>query len=203
MLASQGLIRLLHLYENNILELPEDFVQVKVMVVVFQILLRVLRQQNEEGSWGTLSSREETAYGILTLANCCSLPFVSPIAEQVKTAISKGQEFLRTTSALENITLTFNDYIWAGKVSYGVETVCHSYILAALHTRVPQFDLGPRVTALIHIPWKRFHSFTKFYATLPMFAKVESWKLKAWLIEGYLFLPDLKKMRLEVFKREG
>jgi len=36
-----------------------------------------------------------------------------------------------------------------------------------------------------------------------MFAKVEPWILKAWVIEGYLFLPDLEKKHLAVFSRRG
>lgn len=202
MLASQSLIRLLYLYENNLLDLSESFLQVKVMVVLFQILSRVLQQQNKDGSWGSLGSREETAYAVITLANCDSLPFVIPIAGQIETAISQGRKFLKANSDLEDFKLTFSDYIWAGKVSYGVETVCHSYILAALNTPVPQFHLGPRVTALVNVPGKRFNKFVKFFATLPMLAQVEPWKLKAWLIEGYLFLPDLERMRLDIFGRE-
>src|SRR5438045_6855334 len=101
MLASQGLIRLLNLYENKVLEVSKTFLQVKVMVVLVQILSRVLRVQNEDGSWGSLSSREETAYAIITLANCYSLPFVNPMAEQIEIAISKGREFLKAISGLE------------------------------------------------------------------------------------------------------
>jgi hypothetical protein len=203
MLASQGLVRMLHLYENQILDIPEHLLRVKVMVVLFQILTRTLQQQNEDGSWGTNGSREETAYAILTLANVDSLPFVTPIASQIELAISTGRKYLKSTKALENIKLTPNDYIWAGKVSYGVENVCHSYVLGALNTPVPQYLLGPRVASLVNIPNKRVSSFAKFYQRLPMFAEVEPWRLKAWLIEGYLFLPDLEKMRLGVFSRGG
>ena len=35
-----------------------------------------------------------------------------------------------------------------------------------------------------------------------MFDEVDTWKIKAWLMEGYLFLPDLEKMRMGVFSRE-
>lgn len=203
LLASQGLIRLLHLYETSLLEVPEKLLQVKVMVVLFQILSRILQQQNEDGSWGPLGSREETAYAIITLANVDSLPFVTPVAGQIEAAISRGRKYLKTLNALDEIKLTPKDYIWSGKISYGVENVCHSYVLAALNTPVPQFLLGPRVSALVNIPAKRLSSFAKFYGKLPMFQGVDTWKIKAWLIEGYLFLPDLEKARLGVFDRNG
>jgi hypothetical protein len=72
-----------------------------------------------------------------------------------------------------------------------------------LNAQVPQYLLGPRVSSLVNIPSKRVSSFSKFYAKLPMFKDVDAWKIKAWLIEGYLFLPDLEKMRLGVFSRGG
>ena len=177
--------------------------KVKVMVVLFQILTRTLQQQAEDGSWGVAGSREETAYAIITLANVDSLPFVTPIATQIESAISRGRKYLKSINALEDIKLTPTDYIWAGKISYGVENVCHSYVLGAMNAQVPQYLLGPRVSALVNIPAKRVSSFTKFYGRLPMFAGVDAWKLKAWLIEGYLFLPELEKMRLGVFSRGG
>ena len=173
------------------------------MVVLFQILTRTLQQQSEDGSWGVSGSREETAYAIITLANVDSLPFVTPIASQIESAISRGRKYLKSIKALEDIKLTPSDYIWAGKVSYGVENVCHSYVVGALNAPVPQYLLGPRVSGLVNIPSKRVSSFTKFYAKLPMFANIDTWKIKAWLIEGYLFLPDLEKMRLGVFNRGG
>lgn len=171
------------------------------MVVLFQILSRTLQQQNEDGSWGVRGSREETAYAIITLANIDSLPFVTPVAGQIESAISRGRRYLKSTNALDDVTLTPKDYIWTGKISYGVENVCHSYVLAALNTPVPQFLLGPRVSALVNIPSKRLNSFVKFYAKLPMFEGVDTWKIKAWLMEGYLFLPDLERMRMGVFSR--
>lgn len=203
MLAAQGFSRLLHLYESILLDVPEKLLQVKVMVVIFQILIRILQQQADDGSWGPNGSREETAYALITLANVDSLPFISPIASQIELAITRGRKYLKTIKALEELTMTQKDFIWAGKVAYGVENVCHSYVLAAMTTSVPQYILGPRVSQLVTIPTKRVSSFCKFYSRLPMFADVEPWKIKAWLIEGYLFLPDLEKMRLGVFSRGG
>ena len=173
------------------------------MVVLFQILVRVLQQQNEDGSWGSRGSREETAYAIISLSNVASLPFITPIAGQIETAISRGRKYLKSIKASENIKLTPNDYIWVGKISYGVESVCLTYVLAALNTPVPHYSLGPRVSSLITIPVQRVSSFANFYAKLPMFVKVKPWILKAWVIEGYLLLPDLKEKRLEVFDRRG
>jgi hypothetical protein len=201
LLASQSLIRLLHLYEAGLIEVPEQLLKVKVMTVLFQILTRTLQSQKDDGSWGKSGNREETAYALITLANVDSLPFVTPIAGQIESAISKGRKYLKTNGVLETMKLSPKDYVWRGKIAYGVENVSHSYVLAALNTPVPQFLLGPRVSNLVNIPAKRLGTFAKFYAKLPMFSKMEIWKLKAWLIEGYLFLPDLEKMKLGVFNR--
>lgn len=195
------MIRLLYLYETVLLDVPEQLLRVNVMTVLFQILARILERQNEDGSWGSIGSREENAYAIITLTNLIGLPFVTPIAGQIESAISRGRNYLKSIKALEN-GLTPNDYIWVGKISYGVESVCHSYVLAALNT-VPQYLLGPRVSALVTIPVHKVNSFAELYKRLPMFARVESWILKTWLIEGYLLLPALEKMRLSVFSRRG
>lgn len=171
------------------------------MTVLFQILNRTLQSQNDDGSWGKSGNREETAYAIITLANVDSLPFVTPIAGQIESSISKGRKYLKTNGVLENMKLSPKEHVWRGKIAYGVENVSHSYVLAALNSPVPQFLLGPRVSDLVTIPVKRLGTFANFYAKLPMFSKMEIWKLKAWLIEGYLFLPDLEKMKLSLFSR--
>jgi hypothetical protein len=203
MLAAQSLVRVLHLYESTQLDVPVKLLSAKIMIVLFQILSRTLQQQNEDGSWGALGSREETAYAIITLSNVDSLPFVRPVAAQIELAVSRGRKYLRSINALDNTPLTPKDYIWAGKVSYGVQNVCHSYVLAAFNASIPQFLLGSRVSSLVNIPSKKLSTFTKFYTKLPMFAGIDTWKIKAWLIEGYLFLPDLEKMNFTVFDREG
>jgi hypothetical protein len=188
------------LYETSTLLIDKELLRVKVMVVLFQILMRILQQQNRNGSWGPMNSREETAYAIIALANLASLPFLAPIAGQIDLSISRGRNYLVSVDALDT-PLALSDHIWAGKVSYGVESVCHSYVLAALSTHVPQYRLGPRVGALVNIPPETFTHFRTFFAKLPIFVGAEPWQLNAWLIEGYLFLPDLENMRL--FRREG
>jgi hypothetical protein len=188
------------LYDTSALLIDKELLRVKVMIALFQILVRILQQQNRNGSWGPMNSREETSYAIIALANLASLPFLTPIAGQIDLSISRGRHYLVSIDALD-IPLARSDHIWAGKVAYGVESVCHSYVLAALSTHVPQYHLGPKVGALVNISPQNFVYFSKFFAKLPMFASVEPWRLNAWLIEGYLFLPDLESMRL--FRREG
>jgi hypothetical protein len=190
LLSSQALTRLLYLHDSTTLDVPKNLLS--AITTLFHILLRILEGQNFDGSWG---SREETAYAVIALANISSLPFVVSITAQVKLAIQRGRKYLQSIAGMQ-ARLTMKDFIWVGKVSYAVENVCHSYILAALSTPVPRYA----ATMLpIDLPLQRVNSFAKFYSKLPSLASVESWKLEGWIMEGYMLLPELKKARLEVF----
>jgi hypothetical protein len=42
----------------------------------------------------------------------------------------------------------------------------------------------------------------QFFSRIPLFSQMPNWKLKASLIESYLFLPQLRQVRLDIFPRK-
>lgn len=170
-----------------------------MMIVLFQILSRILQNQNPDGSWGQHGSREETSYAIIAVTYLASLPIVTPIFGQIDNAIQRGREYLTLINALGNKKLTKRDMIWAAKTSYGVESVCHSYVLAALNAPVPHYVFDSPIRQLLVVPLSKVDKFAKLYATLLVFKCVEEWKIKAWIIEGYLYMPELENRSSDVF----
>ena len=207
MLASQGLSLLMYHHDGDALLplLTEDFFKAKIPITLFQILLRILQSQSDKtGSWGRNGSREETAYAVIALANLASLQFVQLIRAQIDAAVTRGRHYLLSTSAANIQKLDDKDCIWVGTVAYAVETVCLSYVLSALHIPIPFFSFSSKIEALLpRIPLDRVNSFATFYSQLRMFKSIESWQLVAYLIEGYLFVPELINLRLNLFDRKG
>ncbi|KAE9970957.1 hypothetical protein BLS_004670 [Venturia inaequalis] len=197
MLIVQGLIQLLSLYDNSQLtELPSDLLRDRIPVVLFQALVRCLKSQGTDGSWG--HSVEVTSYAVLTLANLASLPWLDAIADNVHQAIRLGRQYIqkhRDDSEAE--------YLWIEKVTYGSKSLYKAYTLAALHVTAPTHRFGDKVKALASIPWKNVFKFAKFYSMLPIYSSTPEWLLRASLIEGYLFLPRLKQMRHALFPRDN
>ena len=204
MLASQGLLHLLHLHGKGMFpELSQHLLTVKIPVTLFQMVVRALQSQRSDGSWGTNGSREETAYAIVALANLASLPYTEIIRDQIETAISCGRKSLSSRCIARDSMLGSDDFIWVGKIGYGVEHVCRSYILAAMHVPVPMYRPSTVSSGAPPVSAGSVENFTKFYLRLPMFNAYEAWRVKAWLIEGYLYLPELARVRLDVFDRVG
>lgn len=173
------------------------------MVVLFQILSRILQQQQTDGSWGKLGSREETSYAIIALTYLASLHFVLPIEHQIYDAVQRGRRYLVSTGALAEGNLTKKEFIWIAKVSYASENVRRSYILAALNSPLPYCSLDSRVKTLVHIPLDNVEKSVKFHKTLSLFKSVDDWLIKAWLIEGYLFASQLEVTHMDVFGSKG
>ena len=207
MFVSQALLLLIHNRHHNMLlsVISEDLVKTKIPVILFQILIRLLqRQSRETGSWGRNGSREETAYAILALANLASLKFVRQIRSQIDIAISRGRHYLLSQSTTGIPKLGVADYIWSSKVPYATEHVYLSYIHSALSVAVPFYPHTDDLTALLpSIPTESIEKFAQFYSQLRMFKGVKIWQIKAYLIEGYLFILDLIKVRSQIFDRKG
>ena len=170
-----------------------------MVVVLFQILSRILQQQSPDGSWGPIGSREETSYAIIALTYIASLPFVGSIWPQIEKTIQRGREYLMSINALENRRLMKQDFIWAAKTSYSLENICHSYVLAALNTPLPHCVLGSRIEQLVSVPRVGVENFTKSFLNLSFFSGIDQWRIKTWLIEGYLFMPELERRHLGIF----
>jgi hypothetical protein len=197
MLIAQAFIKLIYLWENKSLKsLSSDLLRDQVLIVLFQALVRILQSQESNGSWS--GCFEGTAYAIIALANFASLPFIAPIQPQIDTAIQTGREFLRTRPAYAS-----PEYLWIEKVTYGSNALSRAYTLSALNVSVPATPLGEAVSGLTSVHPKAVMKFSEFFCRLPLYSGVAKWRLQAALIEGALFLPSIKRVRLDIFPRQG
>jgi hypothetical protein len=167
------------------------------MICLYQALVRTLLAQNEDGSWGPIGSREETAYGVLLISKASVLPCLDSIRPNIESALESAKRFIQDSSE------DHPSYLWVEKVTYGSEVLCESYLLAALRANISETKVSTKTRSLVHIPEASVAKFVKFYSNIPLFSNMAPWKLQASLIEGYLFLPQLKQMRLNIFPRSG
>ena len=195
MLLAQSLGRTVRLWAQDVLPgLPVQLLQ-DALVVVFQILVRLLATQNEDGSWD--DKREVTSYSILAITAVASMPFAQPLQPQIDEAVTRGREYLVRTLG----TATQPESLWIEKVAYGSWVISQAYILAAL--KCQREDVLPRIWDLL--PEQPLNAILKpvsFYKMLPVFSSAPDWLLTASVIEGFLFQSRLKQKCTEVL-REG
>ncbi|KAL9072527.1 MAG: hypothetical protein Q9161_003539 [Pseudevernia consocians] len=161
--------------------------------MLFQVLTRVLQVQNVDGSWGNRQA-EPTAYAILMLIRLQSLPIVKPLQSHIDSAVKKGREFL--VNPLSNIAV---DFIWIGKVTCYIKNLSQAYTIAAMNASPSKYRFGGNLQHVSHLPLAKIAKFKKFYLKLPILASAPEWLVETSLIEGYLFLPQLKEIRLGIF----
>ena len=201
MLFVQALIRLLKMWDDGLLStLAEDLVRDHIPIILCQAMIRTLQAQNSDGSWGNKcldeSTHEETAYSILILARTSSVAFPEPLQLRLMAAIEKGRKLLLSQDGKTK-------YLWIEKVSYRPDALCESYCLAALSISVPPLQLGLKVESLFAIPMERVNKFAQFYSQLPLLKGLAEWRIQASLMEGYLFQPLIKRVRLNIFPRRN
>ncbi|KAI9649363.1 hypothetical protein NHQ30_001938 [Ciborinia camelliae] len=204
MLLAQTFRKLVMVWESRALpDFSEEKLKDQIPIILLQILHRTLHTQNINGSWGAGDSCEVTAYGILTLIDATFFPWAGDLDKQVLKAIRKGQVFLNEhRDNWDKIT-----YTWVEKVSYGLSILSRTYCVAATYaaikyppTNSSQWKPLPKI---LDIPFDRVTKFTKFFSMIPLFTNESSWKLIASIMEGYLFLPRLRRIRLDIFPRQN
>lgn len=169
--------------------------------MLFQILLRILEHQQPNGSWGSLESSEEISYAVLSLTYLACLPFVDSLSHQVDDAIQRGRTYL---GGLVGRELPESKAIWVNMGSNGSENIRRSFVLAALNTPSRYCAFGSRIDQLLaNVSMGKVDKFTKFFTALPLFKGVDEWRIRAWLIEGYLFMPELSSWRFKIFTGKG
>ncbi|CAG8956831.1 hypothetical protein HYFRA_00011220 [Hymenoscyphus fraxineus] len=141
MLISEALMLLVNLWETSLFSLlPVDLVTRILPTTVFQLLLQILQRQNEDGSWGSHSYGETTAYAILALASLSSLPVSLEVSGQVLTAIESARTFLKLHDSDPH-----KEQVWSGKTRYSVVLVSEAYVVAAMSATFPKFKLEPKL----------------------------------------------------------
>lgn len=200
MLMSRAFILTLVLWDQGVLSnLSKAFLQEKMLVTTSQSLIRTLQTQNGNGSWGQTPSREETAYALLTIVALANLPLTTSLRYKINFALEHGRDYLlkeqRTDSAPE--------CLWVAQLTYGSQTLSQSFVLGALKSLSVSLKSGIKLEGLFDVPLSKVAKFTEFYLQLPIFAETPEWCIQSSLIEGYLFLPQLRNNNLGIFPRHG
>ncbi|KAI1738015.1 hypothetical protein F4680DRAFT_467770 [Xylaria scruposa] len=159
------------------------------ILVIFQFLVRLLKSQEQDGSWG--GQRENTAYALITINEIASLSIVQPINYQVKDTIRKGREFLFTTPGCRPCP----GPLWTQKVADEPSCLSQAFTLAAL-----KYSIGEASCSIQKLLPGDLHTILrplKLFAQLPMFSNTPGWCIAAWLIEGALFQHALGKLCLD------
>lgn len=197
MLMSEALIRLLKLWDAGVVNpLSDELLLDKVVLVLFQALFQTLQKQNASGSWGLKPSREITAYAIIALSNLASLPFLGDLSAQIQTAIERGRSYIQFDEEAPSI-----EYNWIAKTTFSPIHVSKAYILAALKTKSPKYVLGSSLNKFLGISQTGLRQYMRFYCKLPRLQDVPSWKIQGCILEGFLYLRQLKLVRLDMFGR--
>ena len=196
MLMAKALMRTLKMWDQGSLEIAfEQLVPDRIFVTLFQAAVRTLQNQNPDGSWGKMHSREETAYATLTLAELACLPPLILLSSQVEDALRRGRVFL--ANAMRSTEPP--DYLWIEKVTYGLGTLSRAYVLAACKRTLVNHHFSDRLKQLCCVPVQKVAQSAIFCTKLPLFAHSLKWQVESSLIESYLFLPQLKRAQLDIF----
>jgi hypothetical protein len=202
MLLAQTFRKLIILWDMGELPgLPNDLIRDQIPLVLLQILHRTLHWQNLDGSWGEDASCEESAYAILALVDTSLFPWTELLDAQVGQAISKGHEFLnRSRERWGDV-----NYTWTEKVSYSSSVLSKTYCLAvskAAASYPTPYPWSATTRGLTDVSQEKVSKLSRFFSQIPLFVNEPKWKLQASVIESYLFLPRLRRVRLDVFPRK-
>ena len=187
-------MRLIQLWARGCVPVPNDpAVQDKVIICLFQALIRTLHTQKSNGSWGS-GGCETTAYAIITLKRLSSFTSAPRIRTQLTNAIENGHKFLSKNFR----PFSEPDHIWTGKTTSGSRILFQAYIMAALQAPMSK-QSSPTIESHFEIPLAKITIQTKYYAKQAWFASVPEWLIQACLVESRLFLPQIRTVRYAVF----
>jgi hypothetical protein len=188
-------MQLLELWEKGRVPILDDrVIRDKVIISLFQALIRILQTQNVDGSWED-GGCEVTAYAIISLTKLTSLSSATRIKHQVSRAIESGRSFLSTNFPAS----TGPDHVWTGKVRSGSSTMYQAYVLAAIRAPVRKQQTRSTIESHCEIPLARMTIQTKYFARQAWFVGVPEWLVQACLIESHLLLPQVRAVRHAVF----
>ena len=200
MLMAKTFMRLIQLWEQGFVPVPDDpSVRDRVIIALFQAFRRTLQSQNSDGSWGFGQRCETTAYAVIALTKLASLSSAPRVKMQSTLAIKNGRDYL----SKNYLPFSEPELVWMGKTIYGSRTLHQAYILAALQAPIPKQQSGPTIESHFEISLAKVTIQTKYYARQSWFANKPEWLIQASLIEGYLFLPQIRDVRYAVFPSDS
>ncbi|KAL4995023.1 hypothetical protein BDV10DRAFT_188484 [Aspergillus recurvatus] len=168
---------------GHLAALPDELMEFQLPITLFQAVVRTLRTQNQDGSWGTSISAEETAYAVLILKSAASSSFSDAVSVELKNAIQKGIQFILTRSQ----RLQTDDQLWLDKTLYAIPTVSDSYIMAAVQSENTVSEFAEIPYKLVDLPRAMVQKMTGHFSRLPSQMETPNWVIQASVIEGILF----------------
>lgn len=200
MLMAKAFMHLIQIWEQGFIPVPDDpSIRDKVIISLFQALTRTLQSQKTDGSWGSGPRCETTAYALITLVKLASLSSAPRVKMQTVLAIKNGREYL----SKNYLPFSEPELVWTGKTTSGSSTLHQAYILAALQAPIPKQHSGPTIESHFEIPLAKVTIQTKYYGRQAWFANTPEWLIQASLIEGHLFLPQIRDVRYAVFPSDN
>ena len=199
MLMCQAFVKLLQTWDNGQLSsLRDELIHTRIPLTLFQAMVATLECQSADGSWGLgPPSREITAYAMLLLKALLTIPWLTHFAAKIDQAISWGSAYLISTYKQWGA----DEYIWIGKTSYALPPVSQAYCLAALCTSTSH-TWSEQIKQLAVLPFNKITKLSNFFAKLPIFSNDERWVLEAAVVEGFFWLPQLIRIRSDIFPCE-
>ncbi|KAI9372837.1 terpenoid cyclases/protein prenyltransferase alpha-alpha toroid [Aspergillus egyptiacus] len=192
MLTCEALMSYLQRWSKGELSsLPDDLMKVQLPITLFQALVRTLRTQNADGSWGTSNSAEETAYALLILKSVGSFSFTELIAAEVQEAVQRGRQFILKRGVERSPA---DDQLWLDKTLYAIPTVSDVYIMGAIQEAETDKTLAEIPAKLVDVPAMTVHKMGEYFARLPSQSETAKWVLQASVIEALLMSHRLKTL---------
>ncbi|KAL6364112.1 hypothetical protein LRP88_02028 [Fusarium phalaenopsidis] len=196
MLLVEAFTHLLQLVDSGCLSsvIDENW-RCRVSISLFQACLRIILDQNDDGSWG--GYREQTCYAILALAQARRVCFFNDIRAKLQSCIDRGASWLRACSHQSE------DLTWTSKTAYEVAFVAEAYRVAALKAAVPHNLPGVighcinNAQALADLD-----RYMRLVRKTALFSLIDDWEVRSSMIESSLFAPLLQARRVDIFPRD-
>ncbi|KAL8749353.1 MAG: hypothetical protein Q9184_006840 [Pyrenodesmia sp. 2 TL-2023] len=197
MLFMQALLAVLRKHDYNCLEsIPSSIIFEQIPGSICRLLSQTLLAQKTDGSWA--DSLEITAYSILTIAHCLSLPWTAELKVQLKDSILRGRQYLRTTYG----TKDKHDYLWVEKVSYRSSLLHSTYCSAALNVEITEHRWSSAIVDCFSLPSGVSKQTGKLLSSLPLFQKSSLPSVDLVAIEAGQVAKRLRKFRDTLFTRD-
>jgi hypothetical protein len=175
---------------------PREIIVHQIPEILLQILYSSLKTQQKDGGWGD-GQAEVTSYVILTLNECLSISWTTPLLPSILSAISKAKTFLYAH---------FNRWdrqnkLWIEKVAYSSPVLSNTYCLSALRASPHQHkwnSLGPQ-----KIDEAAAIKLSQFFGRVPLFSLLErDLMLQCAAVQSLPYLDYLRSHRLDIFPQK-
>lgn len=161
--------------------LLDPLLQDRIPVTLIQILNQTLMAQSPDGSWGLDRSPETTTYAVLILKSISSIPWADNFVGDILSAVQRGQHFLNNRRGC----WTEPQYLWIGKVLYGLPTLSEAYCLAATNYYIRSYIWTENMKASVETPKKAAAKVSHVFYSLQVLQPEPFWKIRACVYKVY------------------